>query len=122
LFVWYGVSYVAFSIGEDIHSIPFGRKEYNMDMDVAPTTENNTNVAPMSVHGWKFEFVNSELLIASEDDPNAQVTLNAQAAFSLLDYLYQYREKIDKAAQIPEGKGIEEKEVVKEKPGLTLSS
>ena len=89
-----------------------------MDMDVAPTTENTMNVAPMDVHGWRFEFVNSELQIASEDDPNARVQLNAQAAFSLLDYLYQYREKIHEAAQVPEGKSIEEKEVTKEKPGL----
>ena len=87
-------------------------------MDVAPTTENATNVAPMNVHGWRFEFVNSELQIVSEDDPNTQVILNAQAAFSLLDYLYQYREKIHESAQIPEGKSIEEKEVAKEKPGL----
>jgi hypothetical protein len=48
-----------------------------MDMDVASTTENTTNVAPMNVHGWRFEFVNSELQIVSEDDPNAQVILNA---------------------------------------------
>jgi hypothetical protein len=89
-----------------------------MDMDVAPTTENTTNVAPMNVHGWRFEFVNSELQITSEDDPNTQVTLNAQATFSLLDYLYQYREKIHEAAQMPEGKSIEEKEVTKEKPGF----
>lgn len=89
-----------------------------MDMDVAPTTENTMNVAPMDVHGWRFEFVNSELQIASEDDPNARVQLNAQAAFSLLDYLYQYREKIHEVAQVPEGKSIEEKEVTKEKPGL----
>ena len=89
-----------------------------MDMDIAPTTENTTNIAPMNVHGWRFEFVNSELHIVSEDDPEAQVTLNAQAAFSLLDYLYQYREIIHEAAQTPEGKSIEEKEVSKEKPGL----
>ena len=89
-----------------------------MDMDVASTTENTTNVAPMNVHGWRFEFVNSELQIVSEDDPNVQVILNAKAAFSLLDYLYQYREKIHEEAQIPEGKSIEEKEVSKEKPGL----
>jgi hypothetical protein len=89
-----------------------------MDMDIAPTTENTTNIAPMNVHGWRFEFVNSELQIVSEDDPNAQVRLNAQAAFSLLDYLYQYREKIHEAAQTSEGKSIEEKEVSKEKPGL----
>ena len=93
-----------------------------MDTDMTTTTENTTedttNIAPMNVHGWRFEFVNSELHIVSEDDPDAQVTLNAQAAFSLLDYLYQYREKIHETAQIPEGKSIEEKEVVKEKPGL----
>lgn len=89
-----------------------------MDMDVAATTENTTNVAPMNAHGWRFELVNSELHIVSEDDPDAQVSLSAQAAFSLLDYLYQYREKIHEAAQVPEGKSIEEKEVSKEKPGL----
>ena len=89
-----------------------------MDMDVASTTENTTNVAPMNVHGWRFEFVNSELQIVSEDDPNVQVILNAKAAFSLLDYLYQYREKIHEETQIPEGKSIEEKEVAREKPGL----
>ena len=92
-----------------------------MEMDVTTTTETPemlTNVAPMDVHGWRFEFVNSELHIASEDNPDVQVHLNAQAAFSLLDYLYQYREKIHEAAQAPEGKSIEEKEVSKEKPGL----
>ncbi|HJT59954.1 MAG TPA: hypothetical protein VJ761_25825 [Ktedonobacteraceae bacterium] len=92
-----------------------------MEMDVTPTTETSesaTNVAPMDVHGWRFEFVNSELQIVSEDDPNTQINLNAQAAFSLLNYLYEYREKIREAAQTPEGKSIEEKEVSKEKPGL----
>ena len=89
-----------------------------MDMDAAPATENTTDVAPMNIHGWRFEFVSSELQIVSEDDPNARVILSAQAAFSLLDYLYQYREKIREAAQVPEGKSIEEKEVSKEKSGL----
>ncbi len=93
-----------------------------MDMDVTQTTENTADIAPMSVHGWRFEFVNAELHIDSEDNPNEQVSLNAQAAFSLLDYLYQYREKISEAAQTPEGKGIEEKEVVKDKPGMTLNT
>src|SRR5258706_13047024 len=89
-----------------------------MDMDVTSTTENTTNVAPMNVHGWRFEFVNSELQIVSEDDPNAQVILNAKSAFSLLDYLYQYPEKIHEETQIPEGKSIKEKKVAREKPGL----
>lgn len=89
-----------------------------MDTDITTTTENNINIAPMNVHGWRFEFVNSELQIVSEDDPGARVNLNAQAAFSLLDYLYQYRQKINEAAQTSEGKSIEEKEVSKEKPGL----
>jgi len=90
-----------------------------MDMDITTTTENTTNIAPRNVHGWRFEFVNSELQIVSEDDPDARVNLNAQAAFSLLDYLYQYREKIHEATQqTTEGKSIEEKEVSKEKPGL----
>src|SRR6266478_4786104 len=74
-----------------------------MDMDITPTTENTINIAPMNVYGWRFEFVNSELHIVSEDDPDAQVNLNAQAAFSLLDYLYQYREKIHETTQTPLG-------------------
>lgn len=89
-----------------------------MDTDITTTTETTINIAPMNVHGWRFEFVNSELQIVSEDDPDARVNLNAQAAFSLLDYLYQYRQKIQEAAQTSEGKSIEEKEVSKEKPGL----
>ncbi len=93
-----------------------------MEMDVTPTTENTTDVAPTNAHGWRFEFVDSQLRISSEDDPNLQANLNAQAAFSLLNYLYEYREKIHDAAQTPEGKSIEEKEVVKEKPGMTLNN
>lgn len=89
-----------------------------MDTDVTPVEENTVDIAPMNVHGWQFEFVNAELLIASEDNPNTQVRLSPQAAFSLLDYLYQYREKIHDAAQVTEGTSIEEKEVAKEKPGL----
>jgi hypothetical protein len=52
------------------------------------------NVAPMNVHGWKFELVNSQLLITSEQDAHAHLELSAQAAYSLLDYLYQYRDDL----------------------------
>lgn len=55
------------------------------------------NIAPMIVHGWKFEFTDSHLLISAEDG-SQQVNLSARAAFSLLDYLYQYREDVHNAA------------------------
>ena len=76
------------------------------------------DIGEMVVHGWKFKLVDDKLSITSEQDPNVHLELEAKAAFSLLDYLYQYREKIHEEAQIPEGKSIEEKEVSKEKPGL----
>lgn len=61
------------------------------------------NIAPMIVHGWKFEFNDSRLLISAEDG-SQQVSLNARAAFSLLDYLYQNRDDVhDAAAQEEEG-------------------
>ncbi len=52
------------------------------------------NVEPMIVHGWKFELTNSNLLITSEQDAHAHLELSAQAAYSLLDYLYQYRDDL----------------------------
>jgi hypothetical protein len=52
------------------------------------------NVAPMNVHGWKFELANSKLLITSEPDAHTHLELSAQAAYSLLDYLYQYRDDL----------------------------
>ena len=55
------------------------------------------NIAPMIVHGWKFEFTDSQLLISAEDG-SQQVKLSARAAFSLLDYLYQYRDDVHEAA------------------------
>jgi hypothetical protein len=51
----------------------------------------------MIVHGWKFEFKDSQLLISAEDG-SQQATLSASAAFSLLDYLYQYRGDLHDAA------------------------
>lgn len=55
------------------------------------------NIAPMIVHGWKFEFKDSQLLISAEDG-SLQATLSASAAFSLLDYLYRYRDNVHDAA------------------------
>ena len=49
------------------------------------------DIGEMVVHGWKFHLVNDELSITSEQDPNVHVELEAKAAYSLLDYLYQYR-------------------------------
>ena len=72
------------------------------------------NIAPMIVHGWKFEFNDAHLLISTEDG-SQQVKLSARAAFSLLDYLYQYRDDLhDAAAQEEEGQALQ----VKEEPAL----
>ena len=49
------------------------------------------NVEDRIAHGWKFQLANEQLSITSEQDPNVHVELSAEAAFSLLDYLYQYR-------------------------------
>ena len=56
------------------------------------------DIAPMSVHGWKFELTDSGLVITSEENEQAQLHLGAQAAFSLLDYLYQHRDDLHDAA------------------------
>ena len=52
------------------------------------------DVEEMVAHGWKFRLDNGQLTITSEQDANAHVELNAEAAFSLLDYLYQYRNAV----------------------------
>jgi len=54
------------------------------------------SIDAMQVHGWKFQLTDDQLLITSEQDPNAHLELSAKAAFSLLDYLYQYRDDLAK--------------------------
>lgn len=67
------------------------------------------NIAPMMVHGWKFEFTDSQLLISAEDG-SQQARLSARAAFSLLDYLYQYRDDVhDAAGQEEEEQALQRK-------------
>lgn len=67
------------------------------------------NIDPMIVHGWKFEFTDSRLLISAEDG-SQQVSLNARAALSLLDYLYQRRDDVhDAAAQQEEEQALQSK-------------
>jgi hypothetical protein len=68
------------------------------------------DIAPMIVHGWKFEFKDSQLIISTEDG-SQQATLSALAAFSLLDYLYQYRDELHDAA------GQEQEEQVEQHSG-----
>ncbi|MFL5654895.1 MAG: hypothetical protein ACJ8CB_12070 [Ktedonobacteraceae bacterium] len=63
------------------------------------------DIGEMVVHGWKFKLVDDKLSITSEQDPNVHLELEAKAAFSLLDYLYQYRDDLALAA-----KGSEESE------------
>jgi len=57
------------------------------------------NIDEMVVHGWKFQLINDQLSITSEQNANEHVELNAKAAFSLLDYLYQYRDALAKETQ-----------------------
>lgn len=57
------------------------------------------NVAPIIAHGWKFEFADSQLIITSEQESHMHVQLSANAAFSLLDYLYHERNDLQEAAQ-----------------------
>lgn len=67
------------------------------------------NIDPIIVHGWKFEFTDSRLIINSEDGSH-QVDLNARAAYSLLDYLYQHRDDVhDAAAQQEEVQTLQSK-------------
>jgi hypothetical protein len=54
---------------------------------------------PMVVHGWKFQMINQHLEITSEQNPAEHVELSAAAAFSLLDYLYRYRDYLARITQ-----------------------
>jgi len=56
------------------------------------------DVAPMNAHRWEFQLVNQGLLIKSEQDSQIHLELSARAAYSLLDYLYQYRNALHDAA------------------------
>ncbi len=60
------------------------------------------NVEDMLAHGWKFRLSNGQLVIASEQDANSHVELSSEAAFSLLDYLYQYRNVLASSAESDE--------------------
>lgn len=55
--------------------------------------------AELIAHGWKFRLINRKLTITSEQDPSQHVEISAQAAFSLLNYLYQYRADVASAAE-----------------------
>ena len=57
------------------------------------------DIAEMKAHDWRFQLINNQLLITSEQNPDAHLELSAQAAFSLLDYLYQYRDDLSAAAK-----------------------
>jgi hypothetical protein len=57
------------------------------------------NVAPIIADAWKFEFADSQLAITSEQESHLRVQLSANAAFALLNYLYQERNDLQEAAQ-----------------------
>jgi hypothetical protein len=57
------------------------------------------DVDEMVAHGWKFHLSNGQLTITSEQDANAHVELSSEAAFSLLDYLYQYRNALSSSRE-----------------------
>ncbi len=65
------------------------------------------DIAPIVVHGWRFELTGAELVISSEQNPQAQLRLSARAAYSLLDYLYQYRDNLHNAARQEEDTQVE---------------
>lgn len=65
------------------------------------------NIAPVVAHGWKFELSGSQLLIASEENPQMQLQIPAQVAFSLLNYLYQYRDDLHDEAKRQEDEQVE---------------
>jgi hypothetical protein len=67
------------------------------------------NVEPMTVHGWKFKLTNSNLLITSEQDAHSHLQLSAQAAYSLLDYLYQYRDDLYEATRQEANEEVEQR-------------
>ena len=57
------------------------------------------DIAEMKAHGWRFQLINNQLLITSEQNPDTHLELSAHAAFSLLDYLYQNRDDLSTAAE-----------------------
>ena len=57
------------------------------------------NIGPIVADGWKFEITDSKLSIISEQDENVQTQISANAAFALLNYLYQERNKLHDSAQ-----------------------
>ena len=66
------------------------------------------NIGPIVAHGWKFELSGSQLTITSEENPQMQLQMNAQAAFSLLNYLYQYRDDLHDEAKRQEDEQVEQ--------------
>lgn len=72
------------------------------------------DIAPMSVRGWKFHLANDQLWIGSEQDPNTHIKMGAAAAYSLLDYLYQYRENLNAAADREKAMQVEETRTAQE--------
>lgn len=57
------------------------------------------DIAEMKAHGWRFQLINNQLLITSEQNSDTHLELSAHAAFSLLDYLYQNRDDLSTAAK-----------------------
>jgi hypothetical protein len=57
------------------------------------------NIGPVVAHGWKFELSNSQLILTSEENPQMRIQMNAAAAFSLLNYLYQSRDELHDEAK-----------------------
>lgn len=64
------------------------------------------NVAPTVAHGWKFELSGPYLILTSEENPQTQLQMDARAAFSLLNYLYQYRDDLHAEAERQEDEQV----------------
>ena len=76
---------------------------------ISKEDERRMNVAPIIADGWKFELIDSKLSITSEQDSHSHVQLSANAAFSLLNYLYQERDELSEAAQQETSEQVEHK-------------
>jgi len=65
------------------------------------------DIGPIVAHGWKFELSGSQLILASEENPQMQLQMSAEAAYSLLNYLYQYRDDLHDEAKRQEDERVE---------------
>jgi hypothetical protein len=79
------------------------------------------DIAPMNVHGWKLHLANDQLWIGSEEDPDVHIKMGAEAAYSLLDYLYRYRDDLHDAADREKAAQMEERRAAQKESQAEVS-